>query len=120
MVAPRVTVRRMTVVFIKCIVLNVFAFSSRCAPSAPCFHVQGAERKTTAAFYTQIAKRLKFEWLAVEGPWSYAFQPSWVSGMTGDSSVGIEELERRLRGGDPQALAELFSRERERQWGECR
>ena len=37
--------------------------------------------------------------------------------MNGDSSVGIEELERRLRGGDPQALAELFSRERERLGG---
>jgi RNA polymerase sigma-70 factor (ECF subfamily) len=36
--------------------------------------------------------------------------------MTGDSRVGIEELERRLQGGDPQALAELFSRERERLW----
>ena len=36
--------------------------------------------------------------------------------MTGDSSVGIDELERRLRGGDTQALAELFSRERERLW----
>ncbi|MCX6928018.1 MAG: sigma-70 family RNA polymerase sigma factor [Verrucomicrobia bacterium] len=36
--------------------------------------------------------------------------------MTGDSSVGIEELERRLRGGDLQALAEVFSRERERLW----
>ena len=36
--------------------------------------------------------------------------------MTGDSSVGIEELERRLRTGDAEALAELFSRERERLW----
>ena len=36
--------------------------------------------------------------------------------MTGDSSVGIEELERRLRTNDPEALAELFSRERERLW----
>ena len=36
--------------------------------------------------------------------------------MTGDSSVGMEELEHRLRDGDPQALAELFSRERERLW----
>ncbi len=36
--------------------------------------------------------------------------------MTGDSSVGTEGLERRLRGGDPQALAELFSCERERLW----
>ena len=36
--------------------------------------------------------------------------------MTGLSSVGIEELERRLRGGDTQALAELFARDRERLW----
>ena len=36
--------------------------------------------------------------------------------MTGEPSVGMEELERRLRGGDAQALAELFSRERERLW----
>jgi RNA polymerase sigma-70 factor, ECF subfamily len=36
--------------------------------------------------------------------------------MTGDSIVGMEDLERRLRGGDTQALAELFSRERERLW----
>jgi RNA polymerase sigma-70 factor, ECF subfamily len=36
--------------------------------------------------------------------------------MTGDSSVGIEELEQRLRNGDVEALAELFSRERERLW----
>jgi RNA polymerase sigma-70 factor (ECF subfamily) len=36
--------------------------------------------------------------------------------MTDDSSVGMEDLERRLRGGDTQALAELFSRERERLW----
>jgi RNA polymerase sigma-70 factor (ECF subfamily) len=36
--------------------------------------------------------------------------------MTGDSSLGMEDLERRLRGGDPQALAELFSHERERLW----
>jgi RNA polymerase sigma-70 factor (ECF subfamily) len=36
--------------------------------------------------------------------------------MTGDSSVVMEDLERRLRGGDPQALAELFSHERERLW----
>jgi chaperone required for assembly of F1-ATPase len=36
--------------------------------------------------------------------------------MTGDSSVGIDDLERRLRGGEVQALAELFSRERERLW----
>jgi RNA polymerase sigma-70 factor, ECF subfamily len=36
--------------------------------------------------------------------------------MTGNSNGGMEELERRLRGGDPQALAELFSHERERLW----
>ena len=36
--------------------------------------------------------------------------------MTGEPSVGMEELERRLRGGEAQALAELFSRERERLW----
>lgn len=36
--------------------------------------------------------------------------------MTGDSSVGLEELERRLRTGSAEALAELFSRERERLW----
>ena len=36
--------------------------------------------------------------------------------MTGDSSSGIEELERRLRASDPEALAELFARERERLW----
>ena len=36
--------------------------------------------------------------------------------MTGNSSVGIDELERRLRGGDTQALAELFARDRERLW----
>ena len=36
--------------------------------------------------------------------------------MTRLSSVGIEELERRLRGGDTQALAELFARDRERLW----
>jgi RNA polymerase sigma-70 factor, ECF subfamily len=36
--------------------------------------------------------------------------------MTGNSSVGMEDLERRLRGGDPEALAEVFSRERERLW----
>ncbi len=36
--------------------------------------------------------------------------------MTDDSSVGIDELERRLRTGDAEALAELFSRERERLW----
>ena len=36
--------------------------------------------------------------------------------MTGEPNVGMEELDRRLRGGDTQALAELFSRERERLW----
>jgi RNA polymerase sigma-70 factor (ECF subfamily) len=36
--------------------------------------------------------------------------------MTGDSSVGAKHLERRLLDGDPQALAELFARERERLW----
>jgi RNA polymerase sigma-70 factor, ECF subfamily len=36
--------------------------------------------------------------------------------MTGDSSVGTEELERRLRTGNAEALAELLSRERERLW----
>jgi RNA polymerase sigma-70 factor (ECF subfamily) len=36
--------------------------------------------------------------------------------MTGDSNIGTPELEQRLRNGDRQALAELFSRERERLW----
>ncbi len=36
--------------------------------------------------------------------------------MAGDSSTGSEGLEQRLRQGDSQALAELFSRERERLW----
>jgi RNA polymerase sigma-70 factor (ECF subfamily) len=36
--------------------------------------------------------------------------------MTGKSGQGIEDLEIRLRAGDAQALAELFSRERERLW----
>jgi RNA polymerase sigma-70 factor, ECF subfamily len=36
--------------------------------------------------------------------------------MTGESNIGIAELEQRLRGGDTQALAELFSRERDRLW----
>ena len=36
--------------------------------------------------------------------------------MIGDSSLSTDGLERRLRGGDTQALAELFSRERERLW----
>jgi RNA polymerase sigma-70 factor, ECF subfamily len=36
--------------------------------------------------------------------------------MTGDPNIGTAELEQRLRDGDPQALAELFSRERERLW----
>jgi RNA polymerase sigma-70 factor (ECF subfamily) len=39
-----------------------------------------------------------------------------MAGMSGESSVGIKELDRRLRGGDSRALAELFSRERERLW----
>jgi RNA polymerase sigma-70 factor, ECF subfamily len=37
-------------------------------------------------------------------------------GMTGNCSAGMEELDGRLRQGDTQALAELFSRERERLW----
>ena len=36
--------------------------------------------------------------------------------MTGEFNSGMEDLERRLRDGDTQALAELFSRERERLW----
>lgn len=36
--------------------------------------------------------------------------------MTGDASNGTKDLERRLRDGDQQALAELFSCERERLW----
>ncbi len=36
--------------------------------------------------------------------------------MIGDSSVRTDDLDRRLRGGDAQALAELFSRDRERLW----
>ncbi len=36
--------------------------------------------------------------------------------MTGGSNGETDDLERRLRGGDTQALAELFSRERERLW----
>ena len=36
--------------------------------------------------------------------------------MTDDSSVGMDDLESRLRGGDTPALAELFSRVRERLW----
>jgi len=36
--------------------------------------------------------------------------------MTADSSAGLEALESRLRSGDTQALAELFTRERERLW----
>lgn len=36
--------------------------------------------------------------------------------MTGDSSLGIEELGHRLRAGDTDALGELFSHERERLW----
>src|SRR5512142_3136344 len=33
-----------------------------------------------------------------------------------DSGAGMEELERRLRSGDAQALADLFALERERLW----
>lgn len=36
--------------------------------------------------------------------------------MTGESGVNMETLERRLREGDAQALAELFTVERERLW----
>ena len=36
--------------------------------------------------------------------------------MTGDSNVRMQELERRLRDGEAQALAELFSLEGERLW----
>ncbi|MEI8043113.1 MAG: sigma-70 family RNA polymerase sigma factor [Verrucomicrobiota bacterium] len=36
--------------------------------------------------------------------------------MTSDSDVGMEELDRSLRDGDLQALAEVFSRERDRLW----
>jgi RNA polymerase sigma-70 factor, ECF subfamily len=36
--------------------------------------------------------------------------------MTSDSSVETKDIERRLRSGDAEALAELFSRERERLW----
>ena len=36
--------------------------------------------------------------------------------MTGDSNAGMEDLERRLRDGDAEALAEVFSGERERLW----
>ncbi len=36
--------------------------------------------------------------------------------MNGDCNRATEELERNLRAGDAQALAELFSRERERLW----
>jgi RNA polymerase sigma-70 factor (ECF subfamily) len=36
--------------------------------------------------------------------------------MTSDSSVQNKDIERRLRNGDAEALAELFSRERERLW----
>ncbi len=36
--------------------------------------------------------------------------------MISDSNPAVEALAQRLRGGDPQALAELFSRERERLW----
>ena len=36
--------------------------------------------------------------------------------MTSDSGVEMEELERRLQDGDLQALAEVFTRERDRLW----
>lgn len=36
--------------------------------------------------------------------------------MTSDSNTGMEGLDRRLRGRDTEALAELFARERERLW----
>ena len=36
--------------------------------------------------------------------------------MTSNSDVGMEELDRSLRDGDLQALAEVFSRERDRLW----
>ena len=36
--------------------------------------------------------------------------------MSDGSGSGTEDLERRLRGGDTQALTELFSQERERLW----
>ena len=36
--------------------------------------------------------------------------------MIGNSNVEMEALERRLRDGDAEALAEVFSRERERLW----
>ena len=36
--------------------------------------------------------------------------------MTGESDIGNAELEQRLRGGDLEALAVLFSRERDRLW----
>jgi RNA polymerase sigma-70 factor (ECF subfamily) len=36
--------------------------------------------------------------------------------MTSDSSVQTKDIERRLRSGDAEALAELFSLERERLW----
>lgn len=36
--------------------------------------------------------------------------------MTSDSSVQTKDIERRLRNGDAEALAELFSSERERLW----
>ena len=49
-------------------------------------------------------------------PRADAFYPSWHVGITGNLSIGMEDLERRLRNGDTQALAELFSLERERLW----
>ncbi len=36
--------------------------------------------------------------------------------MTAEPTVGMRDLERRLRDGDAQALADLFSQERERLW----
>ncbi len=52
----------------------------------------------------------------VEDCGDFAFVPPWAVGMTDDSSLRTRELERRLQGGDPQALAEVFSYERERLW----
>ncbi len=65
---------------------------------------------------TAEVEKFEIRWAAVEDRLSNAFQPLWTTGMTGDSTVGMGELERRLRGGDTQALAELFSLERERLW----
>ena len=52
----------------------------------------------------------------VENGWSDAFNSSELTRMTSDSNTGMEGLDRRLRGGDTEALAELFARERERLW----